>query len=81
MEPLFAGQLERCGVDYFGYYLLHNVNWMRYTQIIREARLFDHMTRWKELGKLRHISEGRLGHSGGLMGPPERKTVSTLLSI
>lgn len=55
VEPLFAGQLARCGVDYFDYYLLHNVNWMRYTQIIREAHLFDHMKRWKEQGKIRHI--------------------------
>ena len=56
VEPLFAGQLERCGVDYFDYYLLHNVTWMRYTQIIKEAHLFDHMKRWKEQGKLRHIA-------------------------
>ena len=56
VEPLFAGQLERCGVDYFDYYLLHNVNWMRCAQIIREAHLFDHMKRWKEQGKIRHIA-------------------------
>ena len=28
-EEIFNQQLERCGVDYFDYYLLHNVNWMR----------------------------------------------------
>lgn len=26
LEPLFAQQLENCGVDYFDYYLLHNVS-------------------------------------------------------
>lgn len=26
LEPFFAGQLERCGVDYFDYYLLHSMN-------------------------------------------------------
>lgn len=26
LEPLFAQQLENCGVDYFDYYMLHNVS-------------------------------------------------------
>lgn len=26
MEPIFNGQLERCGVDYFDYYLLHDLH-------------------------------------------------------
>ncbi len=26
MEPIFNEQLERCGVDYFDYYLVHNVS-------------------------------------------------------
>lgn len=55
-EEIFAQQLERCGVDYFDYYLLHNVNWMRCRQIIRDARLFEHMQQWKEQGKIRHIA-------------------------
>ncbi|WP_461462535.1 aldo/keto reductase, partial [Methanobrevibacter sp.] len=25
LEPIFAEQLENCGVDYFDYYMLHNV--------------------------------------------------------
>ena len=55
-EEIFAQQLERCGVDYFDYYLLHNVNWMRCRQIIRDAHLFEHMQQWKEQGKIRHIA-------------------------
>ena len=55
-EEIFAQQLERCGVDYFDYYLLHNVNWMRCCQIIRDAHLFEHMQQWKEQGKIRHIA-------------------------
>lgn len=26
LEPIFAEQLERCGVEYFDYYLMHNVS-------------------------------------------------------
>ena len=55
-EEIFTQQLTRCGVDYFDYYLLHNVNWMRYRQIIRDAHLFEHMQQWKEQGKIRHIA-------------------------
>ena len=55
-EEIFSQQLERCGVSYFDYYLLHNVNWMRYRQIIRDAHLFEHMKQWKEQGKIRHIA-------------------------
>ena len=43
-------------MDYFDYYLLHNVNWMRCRQIIRDAHLFEHMQQWKEQGKIRHIA-------------------------
>ena len=26
LEPIFADQLKKCGVDYFDYYMLHNVS-------------------------------------------------------
>ena len=42
VEEIFQLQLDRCGVEYFNYYLLHNVNSMRYRQIIREAHMFDY---------------------------------------
>ena len=51
-EAVFQQQLERCGTAYFDYYLLHNVN---LRGIIREASLFEHLKRWKEEGKIRHI--------------------------
>ena len=56
IEPIFDGQLERCGVEYFDYYLLHNVNWMRYNQVIRDTHMFEHMRAWKEQGRIRHIA-------------------------
>ena len=44
-EEIFNQQLERCDVDYFDYYLLHNVNWMRlrlYKCMYRSMICSDH---------------------------------------
>lgn len=56
VEEIFQQQLNRCGVEYFDYYLLHNVNSMRYQQIIRETHMFDYMKKWKEAGRIKHIA-------------------------
>lgn len=56
VEEIFQLQLDRCGVEYFDYYLLHNVNAMRYRQIIRQTHMFDYMKKWKEAGKIKHIA-------------------------
>ena len=56
VEELFHRQLENCGVESFDYYLLHNVNGIRYRQIIRDAHLFEHMKQWKADGKIKHIA-------------------------
>ena len=49
-------QLEKCGVEYFDYYLLHNLNRYLYAHEVTDAHLFDHMKAWKEAGKIRHIA-------------------------
>ena len=56
VEEIFRQQLERCGVDYFDYYLLHNVNGIRYRQVIQDTHMFEHMRRWKAEGKIKHIA-------------------------
>lgn len=56
VEEIFQQQLDRCGVEYFDYYLLHNVNSMRYQQIIRKTHMFDYMKKWKENGRIKHIA-------------------------
>ncbi|MDO4262077.1 MAG: aldo/keto reductase [Eubacteriales bacterium] len=55
-EAIFHEQLEKCGVDYFDFYLLHNVNRYLYATEIKEAHLFEHLKKWKEQGKIRHIA-------------------------
>lgn len=56
VEQIFSEQLKKCGVDYFDYYLLHNVNGIRYDQIISQCHMFEHMEEWKEDGKIKHIA-------------------------
>lgn len=56
VDGIFEEQLEKCGVEYFDFYLLHNLNRYLYNTEVREARLFDHMKKWKEQGKIRHIA-------------------------
>lgn len=55
VEEIFAQQLEKCGTEYFDYFLLHNVNGIRYEREIKECHMFDHMQQWKKDGKIRHI--------------------------
>lgn len=54
MEGFFAGQLERCGVEYFDYYLLHSMN-KAYLELAERIGAFEFVARKKEEGKIRHI--------------------------
>ena len=54
LEPFFAGQLERCGVDYFDYYLLHSMN-KDYLELAEKIGAFDFVQKKKAEGKIRHI--------------------------
>lgn len=56
VETIFQEQLDKCGVDYFDYYLLHNLNRTLYATEVQDAHLFDHMKQWKAQGKIRHIA-------------------------
>ncbi|WP_455644876.1 aldo/keto reductase [Methanosphaera sp.] len=54
IEPIFNEQLERCGVDYFDYYMLHNLcTWNEYA--ITDADSFKFIREKKEEGKIRKI--------------------------
>ncbi len=56
VEGVFAEQLEKCQVDYFDFYLLHNVNENSLT-IYDDAELqvVEFLKRQKELGRIRHF--------------------------
>lgn len=50
----FAEQLERCGVEYFDYYLLHNLGEQNYASTLKHNG-FSFMKRVKAEGKAKHI--------------------------
>lgn len=56
VDSIFQEQLDKCGVEYFDYYLLHNVNRYLYATEIQTAHLFDHMKQWKAEGRIQHIA-------------------------
>lgn len=61
VEQIFSEQLEKLGVDYVDYYMLHNVQTVFYDGldgkggIIQKTHLFEHLKGWKEAGKARYI--------------------------
>jgi len=62
-EALFKKQLEKCGVDYFDFYLLHNVceNSM---DIYKDKQygIIDYFVKMREEGKIKHL--GFSSHGG-----------------
>ncbi|MCI8660989.1 MAG: 4Fe-4S dicluster domain-containing protein [Lachnospiraceae bacterium] len=54
LEGFFEGQLERCGVEYFDYYLLHAMNKER-LELAERIGAFDFVARKKMEGKIRHV--------------------------
>ena len=54
MERIFNEQIERCGVEYFDYYLLHNLsNWTK--KAYTEIDSFAFARKLKEEGKIKHL--------------------------
>lgn len=54
LEDFFADQLERCGVEYFDYYLLHSMN-KDYLELAERIGAFDFVQKKKAEGKIKHI--------------------------
>ena len=61
IEGIFAQQLEKLGVDYIDYYLLHNIQNVYYDGfdgtggVAKTTNLFEHAKQWKADGKIRHL--------------------------
>lgn len=53
-ERIFDEQLEKCGVEYFDFYLLHNLNVFNY-KTVQRFDSFGFIARKKAEGKIRHI--------------------------
>ncbi len=54
LEDFFTGQLARCGVEFFDYYLLHAMN-RNYLDMAERMGAFEFVARKKAEGKIRHI--------------------------
>ena len=54
IRPLFESQLERCGVTYFDYYLVHTVN-KNNIEHYRKTKAFETVKALKDEGKIRYI--------------------------
>ena len=62
LEPIFAEQLENCGVDYFDYYLLHNVSGFTDTAW-KNVDLYLFIQKKKEEGYIKHIGISTHGNA------------------
>lgn len=54
MENFFNEQLEKCGVDYFDYYLIHNINEMTH-HVVYDFDAFEFVRQKKREGKIKKI--------------------------
>lgn len=56
VETIFEKQLEKCQVEYFDFYLFHNVCEMNIDAYLDEKYgIFDYLMRQKEAGRIRHL--------------------------
>lgn len=62
LEPIFAQQLENCGVDYFDYYMLHNVSGFT-ENAWKNVDLYSFIQKKKEEGFIKHIGISTHGDS------------------
>ena len=55
VQRIFAEQLNNCGVDYFDYYLIHNINGALYDTVVKPCYIFEKLSEYKQAGKIRHL--------------------------
>ena len=62
LEPIFKQQLENCGVDYFDYYMLHNVSGFT-ENAWKNVDLYSFIQKKKEDGFIKHIGLSTHGNA------------------
>lgn len=56
VEEIFEKQLEKCRVDYFDFYLFHNVCEMNIDAYLNKSYgIYDYLVKQKENGRIRHL--------------------------
>lgn len=60
-ENIFQTQLERCGLDYFDYYLVHNTSDLFYNGVCKQLNVFDYLREFKKEGLINKLG---ISHHG-----------------
>ena len=56
VEEIFEAQLKRCGVEYFDFYLFHNVCEMNIDAYLNpDYHIFDYLVAQKKAGRIKHL--------------------------
>ena len=56
VEDIFEKQLEKCGVEYFDFYLVHNVCELNINEYLDEKYgIYEYLVKQKENGRIRHL--------------------------
>ena len=56
VEEIFEKQLEKCGVEYFDFYLVHNVCELNINEYLDEKYgIYEYLVKQKENGRIRHL--------------------------
>lgn len=56
VQTIFEEQLKKCGVEYFDFYLFHNVCELNINQYLDEKYgIYDYLTKQKKAGRIRHL--------------------------
>lgn len=56
VEEIFEKQLEKCQVEYFDFYLIHNVCEMNINQYLDEKyRIYSYLIKQKQNGRIKHL--------------------------
>ncbi len=76
VEEIFEKQMEKCRVDYFDFYLFHNVCEMNIDAYLDpQYGTYDYLMEQKRRGRIRHLgfsAHGDLPPSGAFWKPTER---------
>lgn len=54
VDPIFKEQMEKCGVDFFDYYLLHNLGTVNYEKAVK-FHVFEYLAKKREEGYIKHL--------------------------
>ena len=54
-KEVFQKQLDKCQVEYFDFYLIHNVNEGNYNTLLERKEVIDYLKQMRDEGKIRHL--------------------------